>query len=197
MAVAQKGSWYRDHISDFWPGDYWPHCFNGFCIRGPGGAWSCCRDRFARARSHWRCILDWAETGRQEIAASTSRRLTGTNQNLQTPDRQARLALCRPVWLRSPNGQIKRDAEPAAPVTCLASRAKSVNNYGCGAKGGVGIVTIYRIFGLAIIGLTVSMDSAFAVPTEAPGPIAGIGLPALALIGGAYWAGRKLFARKK
>ena len=57
-------------------------------------------------------------------------------------------------------------------------------------------MTIYRIFGLAIIGLTVSMDSAFAVQA-APGPIAGIGLPALALIGGAYWVGRKLFMRKK
>jgi hypothetical protein len=57
-------------------------------------------------------------------------------------------------------------------------------------------VTIYRIFGLAIIGLAVSMDSAFAVQA-APGPIAGIGLPALALIGGAYWVGRKLFVRKK
>jgi hypothetical protein len=59
-------------------------------------------------------------------------------------------------------------------------------------------VTIYRIFGLAIIGLTVLMDPAFALIADpAPGPIAGIGLPALALIGGAYWVGRKLFMREK
>jgi hypothetical protein len=55
---------------------------------------------------------------------------------------------------------------------------------------------LYRIFCLATIGLTVLMDPAFA-QVAAPGPIAGIGLPALALIGGAYWVGRKLFARKK
>lgn len=57
---------------------------------------------------------------------------------------------------------------------------------------------IYRTFALATIGFTFLMDPAFAGPTSpAPGPIAGIGLPALALVGGAYWIGRKLFARKK
>jgi hypothetical protein len=56
----------------------------------------------------------------------------------------------------------------------------------------------YRILGLATIGLTFLMDPAFALGlAPAPGPIAGIGLPALAVIGGAYWVGRKLFARKK
>jgi hypothetical protein len=58
-------------------------------------------------------------------------------------------------------------------------------------------VHLYRILGLATIGLTVLMDPAFAGVGPAPGPIAGIGLPALALIGGAYWVGRKLLARKK
>ena len=56
---------------------------------------------------------------------------------------------------------------------------------------------MYRVVGLAAIGLTVSLNSAFAGTVGAPGPIAGVGLPALALIGGAYWVGRKLFARKK
>jgi hypothetical protein len=56
---------------------------------------------------------------------------------------------------------------------------------------------MYRIFGLAAIGLAVLMDPAFAGVAAAPGPIAGVGLPALALIGGAYWLGRKLFAGKK
>ncbi len=55
----------------------------------------------------------------------------------------------------------------------------------------------YRAFGLAIIGLTVLVEPAFAGVTAVPGPIAGIGLPALAVIGGAYWIGRKLTGRKK
>ena len=58
-------------------------------------------------------------------------------------------------------------------------------------------MNLYRIACLATIGLTVLMDPAFAGVVPGPGPIAGIGLPALALIGGAYWVGRKLFARKK
>jgi len=58
----------------------------------------------------------------------------------------------------------------------------------------------YRIFALATIGFAVFVEPAFAGGGgifPAPGPIAGIGLPALALVGGAYWVGRKLFARKK
>ena len=58
-------------------------------------------------------------------------------------------------------------------------------------------MSVFRSFGLATVGLTVLMGPAFATLGPAPGPIAGIGLPALALIGGAYWVGRKLFARKK
>ena len=56
---------------------------------------------------------------------------------------------------------------------------------------------LVRILGLAGIGLTVLVIPAFAGVTATPGPIAGIGLPALALIGGAYWIGRKVTARKK
>jgi len=52
------------------------------------------------------------------------------------------------------------------------------------------------IFGWAIIGLIALMEPAFAIEAV-PGPIAGIGLPALAVIGGAYWLGRKVTARKK
>jgi hypothetical protein len=59
------------------------------------------------------------------------------------------------------------------------------------------IMSAYRIFGFATVGLTALMDPAFAGVPATPGPIAGIGLPALALIGGAYWIGRKLFAHKK
>jgi hypothetical protein len=57
-------------------------------------------------------------------------------------------------------------------------------------------MNLYRVFGYAIIGLIALMEPAFAVETV-PGPIAGIGLPAIGLIGGAYWLGRKLLVRKK
>jgi hypothetical protein len=57
-------------------------------------------------------------------------------------------------------------------------------------------MNLYRLFGYAGIGLVALMEPAFA-GIQAPGPIAGIGLPALALIGGAYWVGRRMFARKK
>ena len=55
-------------------------------------------------------------------------------------------------------------------------------------------MTSYRIAGLAALGLIVLIKPALAVP--APGPIAGAGLPALAIIGGAYWLGRRLLGRK-
>lgn len=58
-------------------------------------------------------------------------------------------------------------------------------------------MNIYRNLGSATIGLIVLMEPAFAGARGSPGPIAGIGLPALALIGGAYWVGRKLFGREK
>ena len=58
-------------------------------------------------------------------------------------------------------------------------------------------MNMYRTFGLATIGLGVLMGPAFAGSQTGPGPVAGIGLPALALIGGAYWVGRKFFAGKK
>lgn len=58
-------------------------------------------------------------------------------------------------------------------------------------------MSIIRFFCLTTIGLAVLAEPALAGIGPAPGPIAGIGLPALALIGGAYWVSRKLFARKK
>jgi hypothetical protein len=53
------------------------------------------------------------------------------------------------------------------------------------------------ILSFAAIGVAVFVEPAFAGVLGAPGPIAGVGLPAVALIGGAYWVGRKLFTRKK
>ena len=57
-------------------------------------------------------------------------------------------------------------------------------------------MNVYRIGGLTIIGLVALAEPALAVEAV-PGPIAGIGLPALAVIGGAYWIGRKLLNRNK
>jgi len=56
---------------------------------------------------------------------------------------------------------------------------------------------LIRIAGLVSVGLAVLIEPSLAGEPAAPGPIAGIGLPALALIGGAYWVGRKYFGRKK
>lgn len=55
---------------------------------------------------------------------------------------------------------------------------------------------LIRIAGLAA-GFTALVEPALAGAVAAPGPVAGIGLPALVLIGGAYWVGRKLFGQKK
>jgi hypothetical protein len=57
-------------------------------------------------------------------------------------------------------------------------------------------MNFYQICGRTIVGLVALIEPAFAGGHTAPGPIAGIGLPALALIGGAYWLGRKLFTRE-
>jgi len=54
---------------------------------------------------------------------------------------------------------------------------------------------LIRIAGLASVGFAVLVEPAFANIAPVPGPIAGVGLPALILIGGAYWVGRKLFGR--
>jgi hypothetical protein len=51
---------------------------------------------------------------------------------------------------------------------------------------------------LALVGFAALVETALAGPTAGvPGPIVGVGLPALVLIGGAYWVGRKLFGRKE
>jgi hypothetical protein len=58
-------------------------------------------------------------------------------------------------------------------------------------------MTLFRIVGLALVGFAALVDTALAGTVAAPGPVAGIGLPALVLIGGAYWIGRKFFGHKK
>jgi hypothetical protein len=56
---------------------------------------------------------------------------------------------------------------------------------------------LIRISSLALIGFAVWVESALAGTPAAPGPIAGVGLPAVILIGGAYLLSRKFLARKK
>jgi hypothetical protein len=58
-------------------------------------------------------------------------------------------------------------------------------------------MNIIRIVGLALVGFGALTETALAVAVSAPGPIAGIGLPALVVIGGAYWIGRKFLVRKR
>ena len=57
-------------------------------------------------------------------------------------------------------------------------------------------MNLIRIAGLASVGFAVWVEPALA-GAPAPGPIAGVGLPALVLVGGAYWLGRKFFGRKQ
>jgi hypothetical protein len=57
-------------------------------------------------------------------------------------------------------------------------------------------MNLIRIAGLALVGFAALVETALA-GGPVPGPIAGVGLPALVLIGGAYWLGRKFFGRKK
>ena len=57
---------------------------------------------------------------------------------------------------------------------------------------GSNMMGVYRICGLTIVGLTALIEPAVAGTVAVPGPIAGIGLPALAVIGGAYWIGRRV-----
>ena len=54
-----------------------------------------------------------------------------------------------------------------------------------------------RIAGLALVGFAVLVEPALAGPSPVPGPIAGVGLPALVLVGAAYWIGRKFLGRKR
>ena len=57
-------------------------------------------------------------------------------------------------------------------------------------------MNLIRITSLASVGFAVLVEPAFA-GQPVPGPIAGIGLPALVLMGGAYWVVRKFFGGKK
>ena len=70
------------------------------------------------------------------------------------------------------------------------------------SRGGINgereIMNLIWIAGLASVSFAVLVEPALAgLSVGAPGPIAGVGLPALVLIGGAYWLGRKLCDRKR
>jgi hypothetical protein len=65
------------------------------------------------------------------------------------------------------------------------------------SRGGINgereIMNLFRIVGLASVSFAALVETALAGTAGVPGPIVGVGLPALVLIGGAYWVGRKLF----
>jgi hypothetical protein len=50
----------------------------------------------------------------------------------------------------------------------------------------------YPTAALATIAFAALIEPSFAGALTVPGPVAGIGLPALAVVGGIYWVGRKL-----
>jgi uncharacterized membrane protein len=52
------------------------------------------------------------------------------------------------------------------------------------------------IVAIAATAILASVAPALAITVGVPGPIAGVGLPALALVGGAMWLGRKIRNRK-
>jgi hypothetical protein len=56
---------------------------------------------------------------------------------------------------------------------------------------------LIRIGGFALIGFAALVETTLAGAPAAPAPIAGIGLPALVFVAGAYWVGRRLFGGKK
>jgi hypothetical protein len=57
-------------------------------------------------------------------------------------------------------------------------------------------MNLIRTAGLALMGFAVLVEPALAT-VPVPAPIVGAGLPALILIGGAYWIGRKFFGQKE
>ena len=59
-------------------------------------------------------------------------------------------------------------------------------------------MNLIRIVGLTSLGFAILVEPALAGGAYGgvPGPIAGVGLPALALIGGAYWLGQKFFRKR-
>ena len=61
---------------------------------------------------------------------------------------------------------------------------------------GTSIMNLIRTAGLALIGVAILVEPALAT-VDVPAPIVGAGLPALIILGGAYWIGRKFFGRNE
>jgi hypothetical protein len=81
-------------------------------------------------------------------------------------------------------------------ATCYASQKRKVFSWW--HKWGANIMNLIRIAGLALVASAVLVEPGLAqYVAGVPGPIVGVGLPALVLIGGAYWVGRKLFGRNE
>ena|SRR5215471_17794049 len=77
-------------------------------------------------------------------------------------------------------------------TTCLFSQKNILME----AKWGMSIMNLIRTAGLVLIAFAALVEPALAT-VPVPAPIVGAGLPALILIGGAYWIGRKFFDHKE
>jgi hypothetical protein len=54
------------------------------------------------------------------------------------------------------------------------------------------MTNLSRVMVLAAVGMAALIEPVFAGNANvAPGPVAGVGVAAIAIIGGAYWLGRK------
>jgi hypothetical protein len=57
-------------------------------------------------------------------------------------------------------------------------------------------MNIIRIAALAAVAFVALVEPVFAGSQPSPGPVAGVGLASVAIVGGAYWLGRRLLGRK-
>jgi hypothetical protein len=80
------------------------------------------------------------------------------------------------------------------PLVPIVGRADN-DSSGAGVSG-VSDMNMCRIAALAVVAVVASIEPVLAGQTPTPGPIAGVGLASLAIIGGAYWFGRKFFGHK-
>jgi Flp pilus assembly pilin Flp len=58
-------------------------------------------------------------------------------------------------------------------------------------------MNVFRIAGLAAVAVVALIEPVFAGIGPTPGPVAGVGLASVAIVGGAYWLGRRLLGRNK
>jgi hypothetical protein len=96
------------------------------------------------------------------------------------------------------NSRWKSTLGVLTPLHCPILRGDAPTNGNTGEDVSERMSNIMKpiwIAGLASVSFAVFVETALAGINGVPGPIVGVGLPALVLIGGAYWVSRKLFGR--